>query len=389
MEGDILLKYAVAIQLYIYGDSIGYMRGLYDNEINKFPQVSNKRVFEFVGLGGLVDLQKTIYENLIISDDSIFMYATLFGLSSKYNTSQELIDNIATEYINILKNDDLEYYGFNSLTLDSLKKIKKTIKWNKLPYNKLATGSDAISRALLIGFAFYKPNDIRKLISVSIESARITHNNAIAYLGALTVALFGSYAFQKIKPNKWIYKLLEVLNGKEVDEYIKKVGRDVDNYMKDKYIFITYWEKYMSMRFDDKKNFLSPYLNTDKEHTDKELKYGHLIYPNIRSKWYNDNFHITEEYNPGSNGLDAGIIAYDIFLESNGSFEKLLMYSSLHSGKADATGSIACGLYGAYYSVEFMDKWEGVIKYLDEKKYGLYKDEDIKNAIIKLEKMYR
>ena len=54
-------------------------------------------------------------------------------------------------------------------------------------------------------------------------------------------------------------------------------------------------------------------------------------------------------FNPGSNGLDSIIIAYDSILTSNGNFEKLIYNSMLHAGDSDSTGCIAGAFFGALY----------------------------------------
>ena len=57
----------------------------------------------------------------------------------------------------------------------------------------------------------------------------------------------------------------------------------------------------------------------------------------------------TRIYNPGSNGLDSVLIAYDSILSCDGNFEKLIYLSMLHGGDSDSTGCIAGALFGAYY----------------------------------------
>lgn len=49
-------------------------------------------------------------------------------------------------------------------------------------------------RAACIGLCFYE--NLNHLISVSVESGRITHHNGFAYLGAVAAALFTSLALK-------------------------------------------------------------------------------------------------------------------------------------------------------------------------------------------------
>ena len=69
----------------------------------------------------------------------------------------------------------------------------------------------------------------------------------------------------------------------------------------------------------------------------------------IRNNLFYEYFNRPGYYNPGSNGLDSVIIAYDSILECEGNFEKLIYNSMLHAGDSDSTGCIAGALFGAYY----------------------------------------
>lgn len=343
------LNYVYCFLLSSYADIVGYRGGAWEF-IDKKPDMSNDLVFQFISLGGFLGINVINFQS---SDDTVMHLATAHALLSKFKSSKELIDNMVKEYVKSF--DDMDDRGPGITTKESIDLIKAGTKWNKLPYNTNGGGSGGSMRAMCIGLAYHKPDDLDKLIAISIESGRITHNNAIGYLGALVSALFTSYAVQRIKPEKWVFNLLELLNSKKIDNYLKKTERDLDAYEKDKYKYIIGWEKYVSLRFDDNKNFIQSLPRLDNDPNSNKLK--HLIYPNIRSKWYNDNFHLSNDFNPGSNGLDSCIIAYDCLLDGKDNWEKVFIHSSIHAGDNDTTGTIACAWYGTYYGNVFRKKW--------------------------------
>ena len=79
----------------------------------------------------------------------------------------------------------------------------------------------------------------------------------------------------------------------------------------------------------------------------------------FRIRYYNDNFHKDTGSNQiGGSGFLCMIMAYDALLDCDGKWEKLIVYSMLHSGDSDTIGAIAAGLYGAVYGKGDVPKYQ-------------------------------
>jgi ADP-ribosylglycohydrolase len=59
------------------------------------------------------------------------------------------------------------------------------------------------------------------------------------------------------------------------------------------------------------------------------------------------------------------IMAFDALLDCDGCWEKLIVYSMLHSGDSDTIGAVAAGLYGAKYG--FGDVPDKMLTHLERK----------------------
>ena len=82
-----------------------------------------------------------------------------------------------------------------------------------------------------------------------------------------------------------------------------------------------------------------------------------MMMPNYRSKFFHDMFHFNKNrIYPGAGGDDSVIIAYDALLDSKDNWEKLVVYSMLHVGDSDTTGTIAGAFYGAMYGITNISK---------------------------------
>ena len=175
-----------------------------------------------------------------------------------------------------------------------------------------------------------------KLIESVIESTLLTHPNAIAFLGAIVVALFASYAWQKIKIEKWPIEMLEVLESTVIDNYIKDKHESLlQFYNRDKQIFMNKWKDYLEDKFS--------------EHDFIYKKSMMMKFPSQRTLYYNKFSARKRDIYPGAGSDDSTIIAFDCLMDSDGSWEKVVTYSMLHVGDSDTTGTICGFLYGIKY----------------------------------------
>jgi ADP-ribosylglycohydrolase len=370
-------RYRACMILHSTGDTIGFGEGYI--EFNEFRDdidynYSNEMVFKFISYGGINDL---LIDNWQASDDTVLHIATGLGLlnSSKKFDINDYGKNIADEYLKSMNNLNGRYPG--KMTVTSLKMLKAGTEWNEIPYAIPGTGdgNGAVIRASCIGLAFYKEDDLDKLIAVSIESARITHNSVIGYLGTLNISYFISLAIRNVHYSKWSNMFIELLESKQIDVFLEKSGRGIKEYNREKNYCISLWNKYNAGRF-----------------TGKNIRYQEfMINPAYRNKYYADNFGLprdtinTRFYFAGKGALDCVIIAYDAFVDSmmnsvNPSWEKLIIYSAIHSGDSDSTGAVAGSLWGAYngfggvpknnYSkLEYLEELDSIGKKLYKKYY--------------------
>lgn len=340
----------------ILGDIIGYRNGI--GEFNKQGNdymVSVGNLYEFIHFGGIATVPNIQWK---ASDDTILNLATCKALLKDYTTIEELYQLFAEEYIDAYEKEKDNNRAFGLKTIESIDYIKNIDgkKWDILTYDKKATGSGCSMRTMGIGLAFNGKKNRQKLIKIAIEAGRITHNNAIGYLGGVVTALFVAFAIEQIQPEKWIFKMLKILNGTFIDEYIKKSNNYKSyekQYKDDKEEFIDTWENYANKRFKN-----------------GGFKYSDMmLFPDYRSAFYNNNFaRVKKRIFPGESGHDSVIIAYDCLMDCNQQWEPLVVYSMFHVGDSDTTGSIAGSLFCMIFTFEFNMSLFSAIEFNDESK---------------------
>tara|TARA_Y200000002_G_scaffold381876_2_gene397128 strand:- start:938 stop:2077 length:1140 start_codon:yes stop_codon:yes gene_type:complete len=343
----------------IIGDIIGFGNG--SVEFNLFNNNSVKsnfdakynslftiyHIYNFISNGGYSGFS---IKNLIASDDSILNLAVYDGLKSSINKSNnDIVNQIKDKLIEYYINDNLRekrYYGIRtSKSLDRL--IIRNLDWKNFSYSVNAGGCGASIRSMPIGLFYYGKKNREKLLEISIQSSRITHNNPTAYLGGFSSALFTALAIEGLEPFYWIDELLIFFREGIIIKFIKKIigekfKDELKYHLQDVDEFFYLLLKYKEWRFEQVDNKFV--FNPSRTNKKKSMKYL-----DIRNNLFYEYFNRPGYYNPGSNGFDSVIIAYDSILECEGNFEKLIYNAMLHAGDSDSTGCIAGALFGAYY----------------------------------------
>jgi ADP-ribosylarginine hydrolase len=371
-------KIKYGLLLGVLGDTIGYGNGKtefnngnefsIDNYGDKFEQLgaeySNELVFNFIFDGGYHTHPKP---DAIASDDSAMLIANIKALILWNSDDVEILMSfIRSEYLKLIGSKDaLEKFeqrqGGGRTTINYLKKLQNGYDYKEYEYDTRAGGSGGSMRAMAFGTYLWKPEQRLLLIETVIETTTITHPNAIAYLGAIAVALFTSYAIQGLAPEQWHIQMMDVMESDVINEYIQETReKTFPHFLKDKKLFINKWKDYIEERFTEHNSYKKSMI---------------MKYPSKRSAFYNKFSSKKKEMYPGAGGDDSAIIAYDCLVACEGSWDKVVNYSMLHVGDSDTTGTICAYLYGSYYcgeSVEGANVYDIMVNNMTD-----YKDECI------------
>ena len=327
-------KYIALLVLGCVGDTMGYRNSKWELEKNGI--IIHKELSKFTKNIGIKNLK--IDKKWRYSDDTVLQLAnakTLLKTDPNNFQKNEIIQKIAKSYKSCLK--ELKNRGPGKRTIKSLENLQEDgSNWENTIYAKRAGGSGCSMRSSCIGLFYNKEKDLDKLICVSIESGRITHNCAIGFLGGFCSAYFTYLSLNGISINLWGAYLFNI--KPKLEEYIINTKRDVDLNLEGFKYFFSKWEKYILLRnlsFDiknDKKPFFPQKFG---------VKERDIFYKEISANGYG-----------GSCGHDSVIIAYDSLLGCNRNWEELCLRAVLHGGDNDTTGTIACAWYGALFGFD-------------------------------------
>lgn len=356
------------IMLHALGDTIGFKNGEWEfNYIDDMVltlDFVNEMIYEFINLGGVNSINLDTWK---VSDDTIFhLYVGNAMLKYKGIIDDNFIFKFKEELIKgkdeTIGDQTIErFIGITTKT--KIEEFTQDHDARNDEYNKNGGGNGCAMRNLVIGLCLHKEEQLDELIDISIISSQLTHNNAIGYLGGFASALFTSYAIRKIDIQKWPFMLLEQLKSDKVSSFVKKpISLESRDYID----YLSYWERHIENRFNLK---------------DKTLIDANVFRnPMFRLKYYYDQFFVESVSNMiGDSGILAVIMAYDAVLDSEGVWEKLIMYGMLHPGDSDTVGAIAAGIFGAYYG--FSDVPKKMYKNIEYKK-------EINSLASKIEEKY-
>ena len=339
----------------ITGDIIGMYSKLHrietsmkcttNNEAMHLSGWANYNVFQFISDGGYSGFN---INKKFASESSIFMlsiYDAILDTKSKYDKDSLIKDIIfkMSEYYNQDKNKSNRYY--DEITIYKLENLAKNIsKYKDLTYNDEHIGSSPLIRGIPIGLIYRGKKNTDKLLELSIEVSKFTHNNASSFIGTFATALFIALAIEKVDPNNWIDILVNFFIEGKIFNHIKsiipkKMSNEIKHYNNDIVEYQYLLNKYKQIRFDKNNKFLSSKNGGSK----------YLMFLNDRAFYFHRKFGSPGIFNPGSNGLDCILIAYDSFMESGSNFEKLIYNAMLFPGQSNVIGCISGALFGAYY----------------------------------------
>ena len=354
-------RYEAAMVLSGAGDALGFK-----NSIWEICHMGEDIHEELEDLGG-VNKIKVELPDWRVSDDTVMHMATAEALIEWYDLNktsdsepepqEQLYLKLAAKYKESM--NDMKGRAPGRACFASCKLLKPDESGGYIvPFNRTGGGCGAAMRAMCIGLFYPRPEDLEKLITVSIESGRITHHHPTGYLGALTTALFASYSIQGKPLKEWGAGLMNTLP--KALEHVKRSNICVDQNVEAWDYFTKQWTKYLKLRgISDGKS--SAKFPKDFGVTERDAFYSSIGY--MRGGF------------GGKSGHDAPMIAYDSLLGYNGSWPDLCSRAMFHGGDSDSTGVIAACCYGAmfgfkgvhknnYINLEYKERLQGIARKL-------------------------
>ena len=335
------------------GDALGYKNGEWE-----FCR-SGLRIHEHLEQLGGLDKIVVNPRGWMVSDDTVMHIATAEALVSEWKGDREqLYSNIAEKYKKCMA--DMTGRAPGITCGEYVRKLRPGVPkgYAIIEFNPRGGGCGAAMRSAPIGLLYWKPDEIKTLVAISIESGRMSHNHPTGFLGSLATALFVSYSVQGKPLKEWGAGLLATLDL--AMEYVVEAGRDVKENKENWSYFEGKWTEYLTLR-----GILDGI---------SEPKFPEVYGVKERDEFYRS---VSFAGTGGASGHDAPLIAYDALLSSE-NWNELCLRSMLHGGDSDSTGIIAAACWGAmhgfkgvpeghYKKLEYIDRLQHLAKQLYKK----------------------
>jgi len=307
------------------GDAMGYKNGMW--EFNYSGESIHKECEE---LGGVENLDLTGW---MVSDDTVMHLATAEALvffPEKMNPSlSQLFPKIAEKYVECFS--DMAGRAPGGTTGGSVSFLASGAKWDEIPFGRHSGGCGGSMRAMPIGLRFFGEPRRDLLISVSIESGRMTHNHPVGFLGSFIAALFTAYAIEKIPIVEWGRKFLQIIP--QAYKYLEQKKRDWEDYQDTLKYTEDKFREYLTLRGIIEEGANDPRFPENFGPAQRDAFYKSVSF----SGW------------GGSSGHDSCLIAYDALLGCKGNWKEFCLRGVLHGGDSDSTGCIGAAWFGAFY----------------------------------------
>ncbi|XP_053380534.1 uncharacterized protein LOC123556475 [Mercenaria mercenaria] len=327
-------RYQAAMLLSGVGDSLGYKNGVWFSCSNGI-----KIHEELEKLGGVNNLEIKRPEWKVSSYTLLNLHTAIALTTVPYKTvNDSVLMLVAKMYKNTTDDWDMDARHPDETFYAARERLNPGGDQGIIvPFDVNGISSAAAVRGMCIGLRHPGPMDLHNLIKLSIEIGRLLNHNPSGFLGTVATALFTSYALQKKDVKEWGYGLMKTLP--KAMSYVKERGIAVQENLTAWNEFEDKWRSYVRLRR----------IETG-EH-DPEFPRPYDI--KIREEFYKS---ISGNERPGSNGCDATIIAYDVFLSFDGSWEDLCVRSICHGGLSNVTCSLTACWYGALYGYKGVEK---------------------------------
>lgn len=336
----------------------------------------------------------------VVSDDTLLHTTEARALAEiEKNTKEtDIVTAVAKGMVETMEYQVMEKNNercFGTSTCNNFFRIQKDPEnWYKhLRYNPNSTGCGGAMRGMVFGFLYPKAEDRIKLIKTALMAGLLSNTSMVGSLGTLATATLTAFALDDIPVEEWTSGLLEVFSqAKEMLPSLKSSGPDDENFRKliDELID----EKKWGTVFKNWNHYYKKMANSEERIPTSEMLPSNsqerdLFYQEME-QFINGYRSDPERLSIGDRGDTSVMLALHGFLScirkllqhfpkeslhlktkpsqlrelfgrlSKSQQEKivdhLVLFTVLHGGDNDSTGSIALSLFGSVFGIEGVNK---------------------------------